>query len=492
MPTSSIPLPGILRVKPTTLRRQFVAGGVALVTLASIVIGIAASLAVGRALLDRLDEELVDTARRLAVSLEGPGAGQLNRPGFAVGTVVAIISPDEISGAYIDADGNLQVLESDQVGNLASIEWVPGEPQIIRLLDIRGEYRTLLVTSIEETQIVVGLPLQEIRVTIARLNIVIIAVVVIVVLVAASIGALLVRYALRPLDRITETAGAVTKQPLDRGDVRLALRVPPAYANTESEVGQVGAALNLMLDHVDEAFQSRFESEEKMRRFVADASHELRTPLASIRGYAELTKRGGEKLSTDMKQAVDRIESESIRMTSLVEDLLLLARLDEGHTLQMETVDLAQIVRDALSDAYVTSPEHEWGAVGVEEPVLITGDTAAIHQVVVNLLANARVHTPPGTAVDVRVKQSAHKTVLQVEDSGPGIPQDARKKLFERFARGDSSRARSSGSTGLGLSIVETIVRAHGGSVGLTSKPGKTVFTVTLPVPGLAKSPAIP
>ena len=492
MPTSSIPLPGLLRAKPTTLRRQFVAGGVALVTLASIVIGIAASFAVGRALLNSLDEDLVDTARRLAVSLEGPGPGQLNRPGFDVGTVVAIISPEEVSGAYIDADGNLQALESDQVGNLSSIEWVPGEPEIVRLLESRGEYRTLLVATIEGTQIVVGLPLQEIRATIARLNIVIIAVVVIVVLVAASIGALLVRYALKPLDRITETASAVTKQPLDRGDVRLALRVPAQYANTESEVGQVGAALNLMLDHVDEAFQSRFESEEKMRQFVADASHELRTPLASIRGYAELTKRGGEKLSKDLTQAVDRIESESIRMTSLVEDLLLLARFDEGHTLQIESVDLAQIVRDALSDAYVTSPEHEWGAEGVEEPVLITGDGSAIHQVVVNLLANARVHTPPGTSVEVRVKQSAGKTVLQVEDSGPGIPRDARKKLFERFARGDSSRARSSGSTGLGLSIVDTIVRAHGGSVGLTSKPGKTVFTVTLPVPGVANNPAIP
>ena len=492
MPTSSIPLPGILRAKPTTLRRQFVAGGVALVTLASIVIGIAASFAVGRALLDSLDEDLVDTARRLAVSLEGPGPGQLNRPGFDVGTVVAIISPQDVSGAYIDADGNLQALESDQVGNLSSVEWVPGEPEIVRLLDSRGEYRALLVASIEGTQIVVGLPLQEIRVTIARLNIVIIAVVVIVVLVAASIGALLVRYALKPLDRITETAGAVTKQPLDRGDVRLALRVPPQYANTESEVGQVGAALNLMLDHVDEAFQSRFESEEKMRQFVADASHELRTPLASIRGYAELTRRGGEKLSKDMKQAVDRIESESIRMTSLVEDLLLLARLDEGLTLQMESVDLAQVVRDALSDAYVTSPEHEWGAEGIEDPVIITGDGSAIHQVVVNLLANARVHTPPGTSVEVRVKQTADKTVLQVEDSGPGIPRDARKKLFERFARGDSSRARTSGSTGLGLSIVDTIVKAHGGSVGLTSKPGKTVFTVTLPVVGVANNPAIP
>ena len=489
MPTSTIPLPGLLRAKPTTLRRQFVAGGVALVTLASIVIGIAASFAVGRALLDSLDEELADTARRLAVSLEGPGPGQLNRPGFDVGTVVALISPTEVSGAFIDADGNLQALKPDQAGSLASVQWVPGEPENV-LLDNRGGYRALLVAKIEGTQIVVGLPLREIRTTIARLNIVIIAVVVIVVLVAASIGALLVRYALKPLDRLTETASAVTKQPLDRGDVRLALRVPPQYANTESEVGQVGAALNLMLDHVDEAFQSRFESEEKMRQFVADASHELRTPLASIRGYAELTKRGGEKLSKDMKQAVDRIESESIRMTSLVEDLLLLARFDEGHALQMESVDIAQIVRDALSDAYVTSPEHEWGAEGVEEPVLITGDGSAIHQVVVNLLANARVHTPPGTSVEVRVKQSSDKTVVQVEDSGPGIPRDARKKLFERFARGDSSRTRSSGSTGLGLSIVDTIVRAHGGSVDLTSKPGKTVFTVTLPVPGVANNPA--
>jgi two-component system, OmpR family, sensor kinase len=489
--TSSIPLPGLRRAKPITLRRQFVAGGVALVALASIVIGIAASLAVGRALLDRVDEELVDTARRLAVSLEGPGAGPLNRPGFDVGTVVAIITREEISGAYIDADGNLRALEPHQAGNLATAEWEPGEPEIVRLLDGRGEYRTLLVATIEDSTIVVGVPLQEIRVTIARLNIVIIAVVAIVVLVAASIGALLVRSALKPLDRITETASAVTKQPLDRGDVRLALRVPTQYANTESEVGQVGAALNLMLDHVDDAFRSRFESEEKMRQFVADASHELRTPLASIRGYAELTKRGGEKLSPDMKQALDRIESESIRMTTLVEDLLLLARLDEGHSLAREPVDLAQIVRDALSDAYVTSPGHDWGAVGVEEPVMVQGDGSALHQVVVNLLANARTHTPSGTSVEVRLKSSTAQTVLQVEDSGPGIPREARKKLFERFARGDSSRARSSGSTGLGLSIVDTIVRAHGGTVTVTSKPGKTVFTVTLPRSGVAQTSAI-
>jgi two-component system OmpR family sensor kinase len=283
------------------------------------------------------------------------------------------------------------------------------------------------------------------------------------------------------LDRIRETAFAVTEQPLDRGEVRLGLRIPARYATHDSEVGQVGAALNLMLDHVDEAFRSRFESEEKMRRFVADASHELRTPLAAIRGYAELTKRAGGALSPDLQQALDRIESESIRMTSLVEDLLLLARLDEGTPLHKEPVDLAQIMRDALSDAYVTSPDHDWGAQGIEDPVMVEGDGQSLHQVVVNLLANARVHTPTGTVVEARLSQTKETTKLQVQDSGPGIPAAARKSLFQRFARGDSSRARSSGSTGLGLSIVDTIVKAHGGKVSLTSKPGKTVFTVTLP-----------
>jgi len=348
-------------------------------------------------------------------------------------------------------------------------------------LDGGGEYRALPVAEVDGSQIVVGLPLTSIRLTLARLNIIIIVVVALVILAGASIGAGLVRFALKPLDRIRETASAVTKQPLDRGEVRLGLRVPPQYATDDSEVGQVGAALNLMLDHVDEAFRSRFESEEKMRRFVADASHELRTPLAAIRGYAELTKRSGQKLSPDLQQALNRIESESIRMTSLVEDLLLLARFDEGQPLEKSSVDLAGIIRYALSDAYVTSPGHDWGAQGIEDPVIVEGNAQSLHQVVVNLLANARVHTPAGTTVEARLKQTAQATILRVEDSGPGIPREARKRLFVRFAKGDSSRARTAGSTGLGLSIVDTIVKAHGGAVTMTSKPGKTVFIVVLP-----------
>jgi two-component system OmpR family sensor kinase len=474
---------GKVKRRPTTLRDQFVAGGVALVALASILIGIASSYAVGRTLIEQLDEELVDTARRLAFTLERPGIGPLDRPGFTIGTVVAVLSPTESSGAFIDQDGNVQALGPGSLGNLTAVEWTSGEPAFVRLVEGRGEYRALLVGTLNEAQVVVGLPLQEIRVTIARLNIIIIVVVLIVILAGASLGAWLVRLALRPLDRITDTASAVTKQPLDHGDVRLALRVPPQHSTEESEVGQVGAALNHLLDHVDDAFRTRFESEEKMRRFVADASHELRTPLAAIRGYAELTKRSGQKLSPELTQALGRIESESVRMTSLVEDLLLLARLDEGEPLSTQPVDLAEIVRDALSDAYVTSPEREWGAEGVDNPVIVEGDSASLYQVVANLLANARMHTPEGTSVEVRLTVKPRTIVLEVEDSGPGIPGEIRTRLFERFARGDSSRARRSGSTGLGLAIVDTIVSSHGGAVSVASKPGKTVFTVTLPRP---------
>jgi len=478
---------GFARRRPSTLRDQFVAGGVALVALASIVIGIASSYAVGRTLIESLDEELVDTARRLAITLESPVSGPLERPGFAVGTIVAVVSATDSSGAVIDEDGNVQVLSAENLGNLTGQTWVPGEPAFVRLIEGRGEYRALLVGSVDDARIIVGLPLQDVRITIARLNIIIIVVVLAVIITGASIGAWFVRLALRPLDRITDTAAAVTKQPLDHGDVRLALRVPAQYATDDSEVGQVGAALNLMLDHVDEAFKTRFESEEKMRRFVADASHELRTPLASIRGYAELTKRSGQKLSPELTQALERIESESVRMTSLVEDLLLLARLDEGAPLTREPVDIAEIVRDAVSDAYVTSPQHAWGAVGVDTPVMIEGDAQGLYQVVTNLLSNARVHTPPGTEVEARVVGKPQAVVIHVKDDGPGIPREVRTRLFQRFARGDSSRTRSSGSTGLGLAIVDTIVRSHGGSVRVSSRPGKTVFTVTLPRERFAK-----
>ena len=218
-----------------------------------------------------------------------------------------------------------------------------------------------------------------------------------------------------------------------------------------------------------------------MRRFVADASHELRTPLASIRGYSELTRRMSADLPTDAVYALGRIESESVRMTSLVEDLLLLARLDEGRELDQQPVHLDALIADVVNDAAAAGPEHDWDAQLPATEVVITGDPGRLHQVLVNLLANARVHTPAGTQVTVSLTESAENVSIVVADTGPGISEDFLPRLFERFTRDDSSRARATGSTGLGLAIVHAIVAAHRGTLSVTSEPGDTRITVELP-----------
>ncbi len=219
-----------------------------------------------------------------------------------------------------------------------------------------------------------------------------------------------------------------------------------------------------------------------MRAFVADASHELRTPLASIRGYSELTRRGGHELPPDIVRALDRIESESIRMGDLVQDLLLLARLDEGRELVLGEVDLLALVVDAVGDAHAAGPEHVWTLDAPEEPVVVVGDATRLHQVIANILANARTHTPDGTRVEVGLAVEGDDAVVTVRDDGPGIPDELQPVLFERFARGDSSRSRATGSTGLGLAIVAAVVEGHGGSVEAASRPGDTRFTVRLPL----------
>jgi two-component system OmpR family sensor kinase len=237
-----------------------------------------------------------------------------------------------------------------------------------------------------------------------------------------------------------------------------------------------------MLGHVASALTARQASENKVRQFVADASHELRTPLAAIRGYAELTRRGDHELPDDVVHSLGRVESEATRMTSLVEDLLLLARLDEGRDLESDPLDLSRLLIDAVSDAHAAGPEHEWSLDMPEEPVLIDGDDARLHQVVANLLANARVHTPDGTDVVTAVSIEGEDAVITVTDDGPGIPEDLQPVLFERFARGDSSRSRAAGSTGLGLAIVAAVVEGHDGTVTVQSEPGRTQFRVTLPL----------
>jgi two-component system OmpR family sensor kinase len=284
----------------------------------------------------------------------------------------------------------------------------------------------------------------------------------------------------------------------------------------------VGAALNHMLGHVGHALAARQASESRVRQFVADASHELRTPLAAIRGYAELSRRGREPVPADVAHILRRVESEAVRMTALVDDLLLLARLDAGRPLDRVPVDLAALAVDAVSDAHAAGPAHRWHLDVPAEQVLVTGDPVRLHQVLANLLANARVHTPEATTVTVGVEAVGVEVAgvravgvgavgvgaagvevagvgaaggharLTVVDTGPGIPADLRERVFERFARGDSSRSRAAGSTGLGLAIVAAVVAAHGGTVAVDSEPGRTAFTVRLPLAGQASGPAAP
>jgi two-component system OmpR family sensor kinase len=261
--------------------------------------------------------------------------------------------------------------------------------------------------------------------------------------------------------------------------------VPEADTDPHTEVGRVGTALNRLLDHVEESLHVRQASETQVRQFVADASHELRTPLASIRGYAEFFHRqqadGRPPSEQDVAHMLRRVEAESLRMSALVDDLLLLARLDAGRDLELGEVDLTVLVLDAVSDARVAGPGHSWAADVPPVAVLLSGDAARLHQVVANLLANVRTHTPEGTTATVRLTVEGGTAVLQVTDDGPGIPEQQQPQVFERFARGDASRSRAAGSTGLGLAIVAAVVAAHDGTVAVRSRPGETVFTVRLP-----------
>jgi two-component system OmpR family sensor kinase len=287
-------------------------------------------------------------------------------------------------------------------------------------------------------------------------------------------------------------ASRVSELPLDRGEVALHVRVPTVDTDPRTEVGQVGSALNRMLGHVGSALRVRQASETRMRQFLADASHELRTPLAAIRGYAELSRRMDTEVPPDVAHAMRRVESEARRMTALVEDLLLLARLDSGRPLDRDPVDLSELVVDAVSDAHVAGPDHHWQLDLPEEPVVVVGDPLRLHQVLANLLANARTHTPSGTRVIVGLSANGDQARLTVADNGPGIPDNLLPDVFDRFARADTSRSRAAGSTGLGLAIVAAVVETHHGTLGVDSQPGHTVFTVTLPLAPHSGSTATP
>ena len=475
-----------------TLRRRLVLGIVGLLAAVTIVIGVLSVLALQGFLVGRLDDQLTQATGRSQVAFEGGGNPGRPRPsdlvvlpGQRTGTLAGLVSNGQLANAAVlDERGQPVALDATQLARFIGLP-IGGAPRTIDLGSL-GSYRVVVRETSAGDGLLVGLPLSDVQATVLQLTAVIAGIGFIGVGAAAIAGAIVVRIALRPLERVASTATRVSELPLDRGEVALAVRVPDADADPATEVGRVGAAFNRMIEHVASALNAREASEKKVRTFVADASHELRTPLASIRGYAELTRRGGHDLPEDVTHAIGRVESESVRMTALVEDLLLLARLDEGNAIEGATVDLSRLLIDAVSDASAAGPEHEWGLDLPPEPVLVHGDRARLHQVVANLLANARTHTPSGTVVTAALRSAGDSAVIEVSDTGPGIEPDLVPTIFERFVRGDGSRSRASGSTGLGLAIVTAVVEAHGGRAEVESAAGRTVFRVILPVGQIA------
>ena len=473
---------------PRDFRKRLLGGGLAVILIAGLLIGFAGTSMVVRQLMAELDRELEATASRVATSLERESAlfpgprSRLERPGFTVGTLIAVVGPEEAQGALIGRDGQLRAVDPEALEDFVDEEWEVGDPETFFLGDGVRETRVVLVETLGNTDLVVGLQMTNIRRTAASMQVVILVVTGVAIAIAAIAGMWALRVGLRPLDRMRQTALAVAGQPLDRGQVDLNQRVPPELARPDREIGQLGVAINTMLDHVDHALRAREHSEKALRQFVSDASHELRTPLASIRGYSEITLRKSQDLPDDVAASLERIESESIRMTGLVEDLLLLARLDEGASFAREDVDLTLLAGEVVSDAMARAPQHHWEVDSPDESVVVSGNRDQLFQVLTNLVQNARVHTPEGTTVTVKVETEGDWARVHVTDDGPGIDEALIGTLFERFRRGDYGRSRKTGSTGLGLAIVKTIVDAHGGTVEVTSTPGDTTFTVTLPI----------
>ncbi|MGN6336965.1 sensor histidine kinase [Mycobacterium sp.] len=482
-----------------SLRLRLLVGQIVVLAIVCVGITAATELALLHHLVAQLDGQLAGTSYRSAQMYPepphqgwrrqhvyprpGPGPRFLDAPGQPAGMVAAVVSHgNTVDAGYTTGSGDRAELSATAQRQLSAIA---GSRKPVTLnLDGLGRYRVVAAPSRNGGDVIVtGLSMANVDATLMRMLAIFGIVTVIALVAATTAGVIIIRRALAPLRRVAQTATKVAGLPLARGEVELPVRVREADANPSTEVGQLGAALNQMLDHIAAALSARQASETRVRQFVADASHELRTPLAAIRGYTELTQRMGDDRDA-VAQAMSRVASETERMTRLVEDLLLLARLDSGRPLEREPVDLSRLAVDAVSDAHVAGPDHQWELDLPEEPVVVTGDAARLHQVLTNLLANARVHTGAGTVVTTRLSSEGSHTVLQVIDNGPGIPAALQSEVFERFARGDSSRSRKGGSTGLGLAIVSAVVKAHDGTIVVDSAPGRTEFTVRLPPNG--------
>ncbi|WP_055701158.1 sensor histidine kinase [Streptomyces silaceus] len=471
------------RPPPRTLRGQLTTGLVTLLALACLTVGITTTLALRGFLLGRLDEQLRASGGRFAASLEHetePDAD--NRPdtrGQADATFGARLLDGAVTrAAVVDgaADRPVRLTSRDRLA-LVNVP-MDGNGHSIRLSSL-GTYRVTAVQGDDQDSLITGLPLRPVEETVHRLEAVEAVVFGTALLVTGVAGALWVRVSLHPLHRVTARAAEVAGLPLASGEIAMPAPLPDTDPRTE--VGRVGTALNDMLGHVEKALTSRQASEQRLRHFAADASHELRTPVANIRGHAELALRHHGPVPAEVRRALERVQGESQRMSRLVDDLLLLVRLDAGRPLAHEAVDLTLLILDATDDARAAGPGHHWLLDLPEEPVTVTGDSHRLQQAIGNLLANARTHTPPGTDVSITLTTHGSGVHVSVSDNGPGIPDEIRPEVFGRFVRADHARSRTNGSTGLGLAIVHAVITAHGGTATVTSRRGRTTFRLTLP-----------
>jgi two-component system OmpR family sensor kinase len=484
-----------------SLRGRLLAGLLALSLAGMAAVAGGTYIALRSFLFDRVDQQL-SIARR-SVGRELSGLGGSRAPFTAVTNAQALknLAPPDAFVELRDPAGHVQALaqagppeDPSPAPRLPAVLHPPpassAPPQSTRAVQQfdtdavsgTGRYR-VQVSSLPRDQgtLVVAAPLDTVTSTLTRLIEVelVIAGVVLVLLAAGAFW--LLRAGLRPLERIAQTAGGIADGDLD-------VRITPA--DTHTEVGRLGLALNGMLERLQDAFARRDQSDAQLRRFVANASHELRTPLTSIRGYAALFRRGAQDKPEDLAKSMARIESEATRMSVLIDDMLLLARLDESQPLERRPVDLVQIALDTVQDARARDPERPITVSG-HGPLVVRGDEQRLRQVAANLLANAQIHTPPGTAVHVDLAARGDHAILTVTDQGPGIDPEQAAHIFERFYRGTPvsphDTAPGSAGTGLGLAIVAAIMHAHRGTATVRSTPGTgATFEVTLP---LATSP---
>ena len=493
------------------LRTRLVLVAMALLVAICAAVGLFSYASMDSFLTRQLDDRLTGASDRARVFGRPPLGQQGNRPdpldakGQGPGTLVGRIENGQVSAGVLTKEGTRAVVSA--ADNQVLLSLAPNGSPADRTLST-GDYRLVADQMPYGDVIVTGLPLADKQNTLTSLVWTISIVSLGGLVLIGLAGTVTIRRTMKPLEQLSEVATQVSRLPLDAGEVALAVRVPPSNAHPGTEVGSVGYALNLMLDNVSNALEARQESEMKVRQFVADASHELRTPLTAIRGYTELM-RMTETFTPDGQRSLARVQSQSVRMTTLVEDLLLLARLDEGQPLKLGDVDLTQLVIETVSDEKVMAPDRTWHLELPDEPVVVRGDASQLHQVLVNLLSNARKHTGPGTTVVTGVARAADGTaVITVTDDGAGIPPEFVDRVFARFARADASRAvrvpagavpagrgpaeqaSAEGTSGLGLSIVQSIIEAHGGTVAVASRPARTEFTVSLPARPAAQGDA--